>query len=496
MDKVLRRRGRKIFPLLIGLILAAALAGCGNADADGSTDTSEEERAQRQESREEERKKPENGTDEEKDRQDDTEEASPEPEEKAPEFTYLESMMIEDYYGDMAEYEVYVPKGSSYENGQVFYSGHGLTYSAYVSDYGQGASMEEWLDFVMRLETDSWEEQPAEYMDVTVGEIVESGEDFWQAASAKRKDVFDIPFDWKRLCYMDMKKEGLCVQWHLELSEVSTDEETDLIIDELAQCYSFDPEEIRSDGGWAVANEERIRAEKAKDSLPETVLWFNATYAPLTQSNKSFGTNWKLVGGMKVSDYNADFCRQSLERDWEITDAVSAMETVESLKEKGHREKFRQCREELADRGILEVDEETFVDAINELIEADEIEGNPFRYVIVYLLHQDGLDADCIAAWDLCRVNQLYADFYISGYMTYEEAMDASLENSLILQAMYPSWEDMVNSYLLGYQFWQGDPAMTEDSPTQKRYQCYLELLQMEDGPYTLDWNMDLVKSW
>ena len=121
---------------------------------------------------------------------------------------------------------------------------------------------------------------------------------------------------------------------------------------------------------------------------------------------------------------------------------------------------------------------------------------NLYRYVIAYQLHQSGLDADFIAAWDLCRVNQLYADYYICGYMTYEEAMDASLENSLTLQKMYSSWDDLVTSYLAGYQFWRSDPMLTDDSPTKERYQCYLDLLKMEDGPYTLDWNLELQKSW
>lgn len=131
-----------------------------------------------------------------------------------------------------------------------------------------------------------------------------------------------------------------------------------------------------------------------------------------------------------------------------------------------------------------------------ESLAASQIEENPYRYVIAYYMHKNGMSADDIAAWDLCRVNQLYAQFYICGYMTYEEAMDASLENSLVLQEMYSSWEDMVQSYLLGYQFWKGDLALEEDSPTQQRFQCYLELLEMEDGPYTLDWNLDLSKSW
>ena len=37
---------------------------------------------------------------------------------------------------------------------------------------------------------------------------------------------------------------------------------------------------------------------------------------------------------------------------------------------------------------------------------------------------------------------------------------------------------------------------MTEDSPTMEHYQYYKMLRQTENGPYTLDWNMKLEKSW
>lgn len=225
------------------------------------------------------------------------------------------------------------------------------------------------------------------------------------------------------------------------------------------------------------------------ESLPDTILWFNATYAPLTYSNSG---DWKQVGGGEIAGIDSRMLQYLLERDWDIQDKDSALETVESLKRKGHRAKCRSCMEELEEMGLLDCSEKEFAQRLTE----SGIEENLFRYVIAYYLYQDGLDADYIAAWDLCRVNQLYADFYICGYMTFEEAMDASLENSKILQQMYPSWEAMMDSYMLGYQFWQSDPCVTEDSPTLKRYSYYEILHEMDDGPYTLDWNMELKKSW
>ena len=168
------------------------------------------------------------------------------------------------------------------------------------------------------------------------------------------------------------------------------------------------------------------------------------------------------------------------------------MEKAEWLKEEGHRKGYRDCMEELKELGLLELEEDDFH---KEFLKSS-LKKNAYRYVIAYNMYHAGQDEDDMAAWDLCRVNQLYASYYICGYMTYEEAMDASLENSLVLQEMYSSWDAMMDGYVLGYQFWQSDPDTKEDSPTKERRRMYEMMLQMEDNPYMLDWNMELQKSW
>ena len=229
--------------------------------------------------------------------------------------------------------------------------------------------------------------------------------------------------------------------------------------------------------------------QEEAEPLPDTILWFNATYAPLTYSN---GWNWRLISGLKQTESNVEMQKALLASSWEVYDRESALQTVESIKTKGHRSKCRECMEELEELGMLDLSEEAFYEKFME----SGIEEHAGRYVIAYYMYQAGMNADAIAAWDLCRVNQLYADYYFCGYMTYEEAMDASLENSRTLQKMYSSWEEMMDSYMLGYQFWQGDLALTDDSPTLERYGYYEMLRKQADGPYSLDWNMKLEKSW
>lgn len=487
MVPAMKKFMRNLLFTLGALTLAVALTGCGGSaeEEDDFADNVTDSSVPRKDSGEKP-EKPDIGINREEMVN------SGDSQKEAPDLEYLESMMIENYYGDKEEYQVYVPKGSSYEDGSVYYFDSGLDFYAHVLDCVSEEYIRDFLADSLSFETDTWLEQTSWYTDVEISEITESGHNIYQFASAAQKDIYDIPYRIMHLCYMDVKENGIVVLWNLELRECSMDETAEQILGELAECYGLNPEELKPESGWAEANAERIQTAEAKDSLPPTVLWFNATYAPLTQSNKGIGTNWKLVGGMKATESNAELCRDALSRDWSIEDAASALETVEHLKEAGHREICRQYVKELEDMGILDADENTFL----EELQASGKEENLARYVIVYYMYQNGLRADDIAAWDLCRVNQLYGDFYICGYMTYEEAMDASLENSLILQEMYSSWADLVSAYMLGYQFWRGDLMMTEDSPTLQRYQSYLELLEMEDGPYTLDWNMTLEKSW
>ena len=169
---------------------------------------------------------------------------------------------------------------------------------------------------------------------------------------------------------------------------------------------------------------ESRKEQGTAEELPQTVLWFNATYAPLTYSN---GCNWRLVGGWEPTEENAEITKTLLQSSWSVKDRETGLETVKNLIEKGHRGKCREYTEQMAEWGLLDLGEEEFIRQIVEKDVGDEIG----RYAVAYYMYKGGLEPEYMVAWDLCRVNQLYADYYLCGYMTYEEAMDASLTNSL-----------------------------------------------------------------
>ncbi|MDE7046562.1 MAG: DUF1266 domain-containing protein [Lachnospiraceae bacterium] len=309
------------------------------------------------------------------------------------------------------------------------------------------------------------------------------------------------------LCYIPID-DTFYLALEIFLSYEQWDPSTDAVIAELETAYGIDlfkycggPKEPEvsdskqesTDAGKAAPITMAMlmggnEGTSAPPSLPDTVLWFNATYAPLTYSN---GFNWRLVGGLKITEENKELTDWGLQNSWNITDRESALEAAERLKQQGHRQTCQEYMDELKEMGLLDLEEKEFRKKFLQTKLSSD-----YRYVIAYNMYQEGLDADYMAAWDLCRVNQLYADFYILGYMTYEEAMDASLENSLVLQKLYSSWEEMVDGYMLGFQFWSRDSASKEDSPTKERYRYYEMLKGSDDSPYELDWNMELTKSW
>lgn len=299
--------------------------------------------------------------------------------------------------------------------------------------------------------------------------------------------------------YLKGITESHALYYEIILKTEKYDKYTDILIKELEMAYGIDLSQFYDESITQVTGKtnaqitsDRIVANtqnKADSNLDETILWFNATYAPLSYSNDG---DWRLIGGWEDTQENKDMTSALLLFDWEVYDKKSALDTINNLKKSGHRQKWQEYEDELRELGLLSLDEVSFAEKFIET----GIEENAIRYLIVYEMYHQGISSDDIAAWDLCRVNQLYADAYVCGYLSYEEAMDGSLQNSLILQKKFASWEEMIDSYMLGYQFWQNDLCITDDSPTLERWACYEELNAMEGGPYTLDWDMTLAKCW
>lgn len=219
--------------------------------------------------------------------------------------------------------------------------------------------------------------------------------------------------------------------------------------------------------------------------LPDTIRWFNASYAVLTKLN---GLDYNIFGGMKPTDINQKLQQASLKEWWEVTDRQSADETLDWILTEGHRADYKDFMEYLDEEGLYEIPEEDMASVLGSVYEITEEEAeNTAKYYIWYR----EIGAGAIDGWDYCRALNLLSFYYVAGYYTETEALDKSLEIAKEMQPLFSSWDELIESYLRGYEYWNGD-----NSDSTERRQVYEELLSAEDNPYSVDYNTTLQKEW
>lgn len=92
-----------------------------------------------------------------------------------------------------------------------------------------------------------------------------------------------------------------------------------------------------------------------------------------------------------------------------------------------------------------------------------------------------------VFAWDLVRFIHVASMCYIAGIYTKEEALDLCLQAAEILQRVYSSFDDMGQSYLLGYSFWSKEDLNGKTNDARERKDIHEMLLKLENSPYSLD---------
>ena len=223
----------------------------------------------------------------------------------------------------------------------------------------------------------------------------------------------------------------------------------------------------------------------SKAAPSDTVKWINTTYAALTAANDG---DLNVIGGFKKSAITTPLVLELLKSSWEVTDRASADLAIAGLLTEGHRASFNAEMAELKEAGILDLSDAELTEFMKDFTD--------LNYLTNAITAYQKYGENAIAAWDYCRILQLYGYFYVADLYTEQEALDASLEAAKTLQTMYPSWDDLMQSYLYGYQYWQEDDASDPTSATGKRTAAYETLKASAENPYVLDWNTPLTKTW
>lgn len=217
-------------------------------------------------------------------------------------------------------------------------------------------------------------------------------------------------------------------------------------------------------------------------SETDTVQWFNASYAILTQAN---GQNYNMFGGAKKNTIMEAQYQTMLENSWDVTDRSSADETLDWILTEGHRTDFMYTGE-LLSMMVEEVGEDELINFLMEEFDESQDEAD-FDFATYEMYKEYGETA--IDGWDYCRALSLLSFYYMAGYYTKEEALDKSLEIAETVQPLFSSWDELIDSYLRGYEYWA-----EEDS--SERREIYEELLAADDNPFRVDYNTTLEKTW
>lgn len=223
--------------------------------------------------------------------------------------------------------------------------------------------------------------------------------------------------------------------------------------------------------------------DNSEVALTDTILWFNGTYAVLTSLNEC---DYRYVGGLPANAENSETGKQLLDDWWGVTDRQSADETLTWILTEGHRFEFNDTMNYYGEEGLADVPQADRVAWFLENFEATEEEAEAI--VNWYDLYEAGGE-NTIAAWDYSRAMSLLGYYYLAGYYTETEALDKSLELAKEIQSSFGSWDEFMEGYFIGYEYWA-------DEDSTERRGIYEDLKADADSPYHLDFDMTLEKSW
>lgn len=186
----------------------------------------------------------------------------------------------------------------------------------------------------------------------------------------------------------------------------------------------------------------------------------------------------------------ASQARQSLSSSWGVENAETLIEMADWLINEGHNLDALQLLGECGGTS------ESSRDAFDTKLKGMNLDEGTYISLLAAYDAWSAYGDGAIAAWDLSRVGTIMGFGYVSGYCTYEEALDKMLEAAEKAQTLFNSWEDFNKSYLYGYSYWAEESLNDSESSAAERAELVSSMESQANGPFAVDWNMELQKYW
>lgn len=232
-----------------------------------------------------------------------------------------------------------------------------------------------------------------------------------------------------------------------------------------------------------------LRAQKAKERegkvdlnnpLSPTLQWMNTAGSLLVAANKG---DFHWMGGVCYPSKDrlpkdVQTTEKMLRDYWGIRDHESALEKMTSLLDSGMRWWYGQemARLEALCHGCSE---EQLIEAARQ----QNPKANEESFLPKMLTAYRRYGENALLGWDVGRVAYISQSCYFMGYLSMEEVLHLGVEAGRKAQAVFQNWEEMMESYLLGSQYWKREDADDPASLTVRRKKAF-EALWRGEGAY------------
>lgn len=206
--------------------------------------------------------------------------------------------------------------------------------------------------------------------------------------------------------------------------------------------------------------------------LSPTFMWLNTACLLTTVRTVKFPDEKYLYNhiiGLADPGANSQSIREMLEASWGIVDAQTAEREMENLLKNGMRSQY--------DREMQMFDEK--YDGLSEEELIAQLPGsNEDSYLPKMLTAYRREGADALLGWDVGRLCFHAQACYLVGYLSKEKMLSLCVRGGKMAQRTYRNWEEMMESYLLGVQYWKNEDAQNAKSETFKRTKLYKEIYE------------------
>ncbi len=220
--------------------------------------------------------------------------------------------------------------------------------------------------------------------------------------------------------------------------------------------------------------EQRVEVD---NPLSPTLRWMNTAGSILLAANEgSFRRMAGMIypGGENIPE-RVERIRNMLRDYWEIETHDQAMEEMQSLLDTGMRSAYGAEMQRLEIRYAGFSEEQLIQVARERNPKADEDSFLP-KMMMAYRKYGE----DALLGWDMGRAAFIVQCCYFVGYVSMEEVLEIGVEAGKKAQAVFQNWEEMMESYLLGGQYWQRDDKNDPKSMTAERWKLYIKLWKGE----------------